>query len=314
MSKPRRDIPIPTLDDLFSSEEQRQAKRNEKEKVIEIDIEKISSNPNNPFQIREDEEMEQMIESVKEYGILNPLIVRPLQDGNYELVSGHRRTHAGKSVALEKLPCIVREMSDDEATIALVDSNLQREHILPSERAKAYKLKYDAIKRQGVKLEPTSTQIGKKLISADLIAINCDTSKNTVLRHIRLNELIPDLLQKLDNKEIGFGTAYELSFLTEELQRELLDVMDQEATAPSLSQARRMKKAAQDNKLDRNGMELVLQEENPLDNKLIIRGEKLQKYFPKDYTPQQKQEIIFKALDMYFKKLERIKKSKEEER
>jgi ParB family chromosome partitioning protein len=315
MASSVRNIKLTSVDDLFSSESGRQDAQHEK--IIEIPMEKISENPDNPFQVRDDEEMAKMVESVKEYGILNPALVRPKQDGGYELVAGHRRKFSGMKAGLQTLPCIVRNLTDDEAAIAMVDSNLQRENILPSERAKAYKLKLDALKRQGKRTDLTSCQIGTKLKnkrSTQQIADESNDNARNVARYIRLTELVPPLLQMVDDKKIALNPAYELSFLPPLLQENLLEVIEQEESTPSLAQAQRLKKAAQAGKLDRNGIELVLQEERPQDYKLTIAGDKLNKYFPKDYTPKQKEEIIFKALDLYYRKLERAKQAREYER
>ena len=315
MASSVRNIKLASVDDLFSSEADRQDAQHEK--IIEIPMEEISENPDNPFQVRDDEEMAKMVESVKEYGILNPALVRPKQDGGYELVAGHRRKFSGMKAGLQTLPCIVRNLTDDEAAIAMVDSNLQRENILPSERAKAYKLKLDALKRQGKRTDLTSCQIGTKLKnkrSTQQIADESNDNARNVARYIRLTELVPPLLQMVDDKKIALNPAYELSFLPPLLQENLLEVIEQEESTPSLAQAQRLKKAAQAGKLDRNGIELVLQEERPQDYKLTIAGDKLNKYFPKDYTPKQKEEIIFKALDLYYRKLERAKQAREYER
>lgn len=315
MASSVRNIKLASVDDLFSSEADRQDAKHEK--VIEIPMEEISENPDNPFQVRDNEEMAKMVESVKEYGILNPALVRPKQDGGYELVAGHRRKFSGMKAGLQTLPCIVRNLTDDEAAIAMVDSNLQRENILPSERAKAYKLKLDALKRQGKRTDLTSCQIGTKLKnkrSTQQIADESNDNARNVARYIRLTELIPPLLQMVDDKKIALNPAYELSFLPSPLQENLLEVIEQEESTPSLAQAQRLKKAAQAGKLDRNGIELVLQEERPQDYKLTIAGDKLNKYFPRDYTPKQKEEIIFKALDLYYRKLERVKQAREYER
>ncbi|MEG0258141.1 MAG: ParB/RepB/Spo0J family partition protein [Christensenella sp.] len=307
-----RNIKLASVDDLFSSEESRQ--EDSQERIIEIPLEKIADNPDNPFQVRDDDEMAQMTESVKKYGILNPALVRPKKNGDYELVAGHRRKFAGIKAGLSLLPCIVRNLTDDEAAIAMVDSNLQRENILPGERARAYKLKLDAIKRQGERTDLTSAQIVPKLNAREVIAKEAGENRMQITRYIRLTELIPDLLQKVDSKEIAVSPAYELSFLSPPLQTDLLEVIEQEERTPSLAQAQRLKKAAQEGKLDRNGIELVMQEERAADYKLTIAGDKLNKYFPKDYTPKQKEEIIFKALELYYKKLERIKQTRECER
>lgn len=312
MASSVRNIKLASVDDLFSSEADRQDAKHEK--VIEIPMEEIRENPDNPFQVRNDEEMAKMVESVKEYGILNPALVRPQQDGGYELVAGHRRKFSGIKAGLQTLPCIVRNLTDDEAAIAMVDSNLQRENILPSERAKAYKLKLEAIKRQAGRPKNNSPQVAANFRSDDEVAKGTDLSGDTVRKYIRLTELIPPLLQMVDDKKIALNPAYELSFLPPPLQENLLEVIEQEESTPSLAQAQRMKKAAQEGKLDRNGIELVLQEERPQDYKLTIAGNRLNKYFPKDYTPKQKEEIIFKALDLYYRKLERAKQAREYER
>ena len=312
MASSVRNIKLASVDDLFSIEADRQDAKHEK--VIEIPMEEIRENPDNPFQVRNDEEMAKMVESVKEYGILNPALVRPQQDGGYELVAGHRRKFSGLKAGLQTLPCIVRNLTDDEAAIAMVDSNLQRENILPSERAKAYKLKLEAIKRQAGRPKNNSPQVAANFRSDDEVAKGTDLSGDTVRKYIRLTELIPPLLQMVDDKKIALNPAYELSFLPPPLQENLLEVIEQEESTPSLAQAQRMKKAAQEGKLDRNGIELVLQEERPQDYKLTIAGNRLNKYFPKDYTPKQKEEIIFKALDLYYRKLERAKQAREYER
>lgn len=308
-----RNIKLASVDDLFSSEESRQEML--QEKVTDIPVGELCENPHNPFQVRDDEEMTRMSESIKTYGILNPALVRPVKNGKYELVAGHRRKFAGLKAGLTVIPCIVRNLTDDEAAIVMVDSNLQRENILPSERAKAYKLKLDAIKRQaGRPNKDNPRQVVGNLESADIIGKDSGQSGRQIQRYIRLNELLPELLQKVDNKEIGLSPAYELSFLSKQLQKNLLAVMKQEECTPTLSQARRLKQAAQENKLNQNGIELVLQEERPMDYKLTIAGDKLSRYFSKDYTPRQKEEVIFKALDLYFKKLERAKQTREYER
>lgn len=307
MASSVRNIKLASVDDLFSSENS----RNEDllERVLEMPIESISDNPDNPFQVRNDTEMAELIESVSNHGILNPALLRP-KDGGYQMVAGHRRKFAGKKAGLVSMPCIIRNLTDDEAIIIMVDSNIQRENILPSERAKAYKLKLEAIKRQGARTDLTSRQLVGKLESTDVIGKDSGESGRQIQRYIRLNELVPDLLNKIDNREIAFSPAYELSFLPPPLQTDLLEVMEQEESTPSLAQAQRLKKAAQEGKLDRNGIELVMQEERAVDYKLTIAGDKLNKYFPKDYTPKQKEEIIFKALDLYYKKLERAKQER----
>lgn len=246
-----------------------------------------------------------MVESIRQNGVRQPAIIRPLPEGGYQMVSGHRRKAACETVGLSTIPAIVREMSDDEAIICMVESNHQRESILPSERAAAYKMQLEAMKRQGQRTDLTSVPMEPKSRSNVELAEKSAESVSQIKRFIRLTELIEPLLQMVDDKKIAFRPAVELSYLPHERQRELLDVMLQEECTPSLAQAQRMKEAAQENKLDRNGMELVLQEEKPQQNNITIKGSKLEKYFPKDYTPKQREDMIIKALEMYCRVLER---------
>ena len=254
-----------------------------------------------------------MVESVTRLGVHTPCLARPRKDSGYELLSGHRRKMASTLAGKDTLPIIVRDIDDDTATILVVDGNIQRETILPSETAFAYKMKLEAIKRQGERSDLTSRQVGEKL-SVETVSEKSSDSARNIHRYIRLTELIPPLLEMVDDKKIAFNPAVELSYLSKELQTELFDVMAQEECTPSLSQAQRLKQAAQDEKLDRNGMELVMQEEKPQQNNVTIKGNKLEKYFPKDYTPKQKEEMIIKALDLYCKRLERLRQEREHER
>jgi ParB family chromosome partitioning protein len=313
-----RNRKLTSVDDLFSSEESRQAERQKQgEQVLNIPISEVYDFANNPYHVRQDAELMDMVESIQRIGVHTPCLARPRADGGYELLSGHRRKLASILAGCETLPLIVREIDDDSATILVVDGNIQRETITFSEKAKAYKMKLEALKRQGARTDLTCSQVGNKLTgkkSSEILAENSNDSKNQIYRFIRLTELAPPLLQMVDDKKIAFNPAVELSYLPQELQAELLDIMVQEECTPSLSQAQRLKTAAQDGKLDRNGMELVMSEEKPQQNNLTIKGTRLEKYFPKDYTPKQKEDIIIKALDLYYKKLERTKQEQEYER
>ncbi len=313
-----RNMKLTTVDDLFSSEESRQAERQQQgETVLTAPISEVYDFANNPYRVRQDAELMDMAESISRIGVHTPCLARPRPEGGYELLSGHRRKLASTLAGCDTLPLIVREIDDDAATILVVDGNIQRETITFSEKAQAYKMKLEALKRQGARTDLTCAQVEHKLESKksrDIVAEQAGVSKDQVRRYIRLTELIPPLLEMVDDKKIAFNPAVELSYLPKELQTELLDVMVQEECAPSLSQAQRLKQAAQDEKLDRNGMELVMQEEKPQQNNVTIKGSKLEKYFPKDYTPKQKEEMIIRALDLYCKKLERQRQERELER
>jgi ParB family chromosome partitioning protein len=309
---------LTSVDDLFSSEESRQAEKQQQgEQVLNVPILEVHDFANNPYHVRKDAELMDMVESIQRVGVHTPCIARPRAEGGYELLSGHRRKLASMLAGCDTLPLIVREIDDDSATILVVDGNIQRETITFSEKAKAYKMKLEALKRQGARTDLTSSQVGMKLRnkqSSEVLAEKSKDSKNQIYRFIRLTELAPPLLQMVDDKKIAFNPAVELSYLPQELQTELLDVMDQDDCTPSLSQAQRLKQAAQEGKLDRNGIELVMSEEKPQQNNVTIKGNRLEKYFPKEYTPKQKEDIIIKALDLYYKKIERTKQEKEYER
>lgn len=255
--------------------------------------------------------MVNMVESIRENGVRQPAIIRPMPDGGYQMLSGHRRKAACIAIGLDTIPAVVREMNDDEAIICMVESNHQRENILPSERAFSYKMQLEAMKRQGKRTDLTSRPLVGKLESASAIGEMSNESGRQVQRYVRLTELIQPLLEMVDEKRIAFRPAVELSYLPKELQAELFDVIAAEECTPSLSQAQRMKQAAQEGKLDRNGMELVMREEKPQQNNITIKGKKLEKYFPKDFTPAQKEERIIKALDLYCRRLERMKQEQE---
>lgn len=300
-----------SMKDSFAAE----AADNTGERVREIPILEISDFPDHPFKVRQDEAMMNMMESIRENGVRQPAIIRPLPDGGYQMLSGHRRKAACTAIGLATIPAVVREMSDDEAIICMVESNHQRENILPSERAFSYKMQLEAMKRQGKRTDLTCAPVEHKSEkSRDIIAEQNGDSREQVRRYVRLTELIPPLLEMVDEKRIAFRPAVELSYLPKELQTELYDVMSAEECTPSLSQAQRMKQAAQENKLDRNGMELVMREEKPQQNNVTIQGKKIDKYFPKDFTPAQKEERIIKALELYCRKLERMKQENERER
>ena len=281
------------------------------ERVRNIPISEISDFPDHPFKVRQDEAMVNMVESIRENGVRQPAIIRPMPDGGYQMLSGHRRKAACIAIGLDTIPAVVREMNDDEAIICMVESNHQRENILPSERAFSYKMQLEAMKRQGKRTDLTSRPLVGKLESASAIGEMSNESGRQVQRYVRLTELIQPLLEMVDEKRIAFRPAVELSYLPKELQTELFDVIAAEECTPSLSQAPRMKQAAQEGKLDRNGMELVMREEKPQQNNITIKGKKLEKYFPKDFTPAQKEERIIKALDLYCRRLERMKQEQE---
>lgn len=283
--------------------------------VTEIPISEIDDFPDHPFHVVVDDAMNEMADSIKKHGVLTPAVVRKKDDGRYELVSGHRRKKACEIAGIDFLPAVVREMDRDESIIFMVDSNLQRESLLPSEKAFSYKMKMDALRRQaGRPSKDNSRQVGENLWSIEKVSKESTDSARNIHRFIRLTELIPPLLDMVDDKRIAFNPAVELSYLPIELQTELYDVIEAEECTPSLSQAQRMKQAAQGGKLNRDGMELVMREEKPQQNNITIKGKKLERYFPRDFTPAQKEERIIKALDLYCRRLERMKQENEFER
>jgi len=299
-----KNISLNSYDDIFSTEETREdAKR---EKVTDMPLSELHPFPDHPFQVRNDDSMKETVDSIKEYGVLVPAIVRPRADGGYELISGHRRKHACELAGLSTMPVIVRDLDDDAATIIMVDSNIQRENILLSERAKAYKMKLDAIKHQGQRTDLTSPQIAAKFRSDDKVAEGTNISGDTVRRYIRLNELTPQLQQMVDDKRIAMTPAVELSYLKPEEQTLLLDTIESEQATPSLSQAQRLKKFSQEGHLNEDSMLAIMSEEKkPEKNDLTIKADKLQKYFPKSYTPQQMEQVIIRLLDGWQKKRQR---------
>ena len=292
------------LDDLFSTEENRQEEQ--REQVQQIPIDELHPFTNHPFKVLDDEAMTRTVESIAQYGVLAPLIARPRPDGDgYEIISGHRRQYAAKLAGLDTLPVIVRQMSDDAAVILMVDSNLQREHILPSERAFAYKMKLDAIKNQGARSDLTSTQVAQKL-SVEKVGDDAGVSKDTIRRFIRLTNLIPELLDMVDEKKISFNPAVELSYLDENQQRVFLEAMDGTQNAPSVSQAQQLKKMAQCGEFTyEKAFDILGQEKKSEQDTVTIKNDILRKYFPRSYTPRQMEEKIIQLLDAWQKKQQR---------
>ena len=293
------------LDDLFSTEENRQEEQ--REQVQQIPIDALHPFINHPFKVLDDEAMTRTVESIAQYGVLAPLIARPCPDGDgYEIISGHRRQYAAKLAGLDTLPVIVRQMSDDAAVILMVDSNLQREHILPSERALAYKMKLEAIKNQGARSDLTSPQVAAKFRSDDAVAKDQGISGDTVRRYIRLTNLIPELLDMVDEKKISFNPAVELSYLDESQQRDFLEAMNDTQNAPSLSQAQQLKKMAQQGEFSyEKAFDVMGQEKKSEKDTVTIKNETLRKYFPRSYTPKQMEEKIIQLLDAWQKKQQR---------
>lgn len=304
MKSSAKNVKLASVDELFTTEESRAD--NSREKVVEIPLSELHPFKNHPFKVKDDEAMMDTAESIKQYGVLVPAIVRPDPDGGYELVAGHRRHHASEIAGKDTMPVIIRDLDDDAATIIMVDSNLQREELLPSERAFAYKMKLEAMKHQGERSDLTSAQVGRKLPgkeSREILAEQVGQSRNQISRFIRLTELIPELLDMVDEKKIAFNPAYELSFLKPEEQRQLIVVMDEEQATPSLSQAQRLKKFSADGKLGYDAMSAIMSEEKKGDlDKVVLNSDVLKKYFPKSYTPLRMQETIIKLLDQWQKK------------
>ena len=305
MPKSNANLALKGLDEMFSTEESRQEQK--REQVQQIPIEELFPFKEHPFKVLDDEAMQRTVESVVQYGVLAPLIARPRPDGDgYEIISGHRRQYAAKLAGLDTLPVIVRQMSDDAAVILMVDSNLQRENILPSERAFAYKMKLDAIKNQGARSDLTSSQVGMKLQALDIVGQEAGDSRNQVHRFIRLTNLIPELLDLVDEKKISFNPAVELSYLDEAQQRDFLQAMDETQNAPSLSQAQRMKKLAQEEKFTYEAAFAIMGEakKDELD-KVVIKNDTLKKYFPRSYTPRQMEDVIIKLLEQWQRRQQR---------
>ena len=305
MKSSAKKIELASVDDLFSTEEGRQDAK--LEKIQEIPLSELHPFRNHPFKVKDDEAMMETADSIKQYGVLVPAIARPDPEGGYELVAGHRRRRASELAEKETMPVIIRDLDDDAATIIMVDSNLQRESLLPSERAFAYKMKLEAVKHQGARTDLTSRQVGEKSqTSIQKVADQAGESQRQVQRYIRLTELIPELMDMVDEKKIALNPAYELSFLKKEEQVDLLDAMDSEQATPSLSQAQRLKKFSQEGHLSIDVMRAIMGEEKKSDlDRVTFTSDTLRKYFPKSYTPQRMQETIIKLLEAWQKKRQR---------
>ena len=292
------------LDELFSTEEKRQEEQ--REQVQQIPIDELHPFTNHPFKVVDDESMTRTVESIKLLGVTNPLIARPRPEGGYEIISGHRRQHAAQLAGLDTLPVIVRQMDDDAAVLLMVDSNLQRESILPSEKAFAYKMKLEALKNQGARSDLTSAQFGPKLTAAEKVAEEAHDTKSQVKRFIRLTNLIPELLDMVDEKKISFNPAVELSYLDEKQQRDFLEAMDGTQNAPSVSQAQQLKKMAQRGEFTyEKAFDILGQEKKSEQDTVTIKNDILRKYFPRSYTPRQMEEKIIQLLDAWQKKRQR---------
>ena len=305
MSKGSLNVSLKGADDIFSTEESRQEQQ--REQVQQIPIGELFPFKNHPFKVLDDESMQRTVESVEQYGVLSPLIARPRPEGGYEIISGHRRQHAAQLAGLDALPVIVRQMDDDAAVLLMVDSNLQRENILPSERAFAYKMKLEAIKKQGARSDLTSGQIVQKSkLSIERVAEDAGEGYKTVQRFIRLTNLIPELLDMVDEKKIAFNPAVELSYLDESQQRDFLEAMNDTQNAPSLSQAQRLKRLAQEGHFSYDVAFAVMGEEKKDElDKVVIKNDTLRKYFPRSFTPKQMEDTIIKLLDQWQRKQQR---------
>ena len=304
MTKSGFNMSLKGADDIFSTEESRQEQR--REQIQQIPLAELHPFTNHPFKVLDDESMQRTVESVEQYGVLSPLIARPRPEGGYEIISGHRRQHAAQLAGLETLPVIVRNMDDNAAVLLMVDSNLQRENILPSERAFAYKMKLEALKNQGARSDLTSSQIGTKLRADEKVALDSGESRSQIQRFIRLTNLIPELLDMVDEKKIAFNPAVELSYLDEAQQRDFFEAMEDTQNAPSLSQAQRLKKLALEGHFSYDAAFAVMGEakKDELD-KVVIKNETLRKYFPRSYTPKQMEDTIIKLLEQWQRKRQR---------
>lgn len=303
---------LPNVDDLFSTEEQRQEEH--VQKIREIPLSEIRDFENHPYKVRDDEAMQNLMESVMQRGVDTPVILRPLEEGGYEMVSGHRRKRASELAGKTTIPAIIEEMTRDEAIIRMVESNYQRDTILPSEKAFAFKMRLEAMKRQAGRPAKNSPQVAANFRSDDEVAKKANISGDTVRRYIRLTELAPPLLELVDEKKIPFSVAVEVSYLSPELQDGLLEAMEVHDCAPTLTQAQRLKEAAQNGKLNNDAIMLALSEEKPVENKLTLRGEKIDRFFPKGYTPKDKERYVINALEYYSKHLQRQKEANRDSR
>ena len=300
MKSSAKNIVLKSVDDIFQTEENRvDAQR---ERVQEIPLDQLKPFKNHPFKVRDDQRMLDTVDSIREYGVLVPAIARPDPEGGYELISGHRRKRGCEMAGLQTMPVIIRDLDDDAAVLVMVDSNIQREELLPSERAFAYKMKLEALKHQGARSDLTSSQLGTKLRADELLAQQAGESRNQVQRFIRLTELISELLDMVDERKLAFNPAVEVSYLKRDEQRMLLEAMDAEQTTPSLSQAQRIKKFSQEGRLTEEAMSAIMSEEKKSEmDKVTLRSDTLHKYFPKSYTPKQMEQTIIKLLDVWQK-------------
>ena len=300
MKSSAKNIVLKSVDDIFQTEENRADAQ--RERVQEIPLDQLKTFKNHPFKVRDDQRMLDTVDSIREYGVLVPAIARPDPEGGYELISGHRRKRGCEMAGLQTMPVIIRDLDDDAAVLVMVDSNIQREELLPSERAFAYKMKLEALKHQGARSDLTSSQLGTKLRADELLAQQAGESRNQVQRFIRLTELISELLDMVDERKLAFNPAVEVSYLKRDEQRMLLEAMDAEQTTPSLSQAQRLKKFSQEGRLTEEAMSAIMSEEKKSDmDKVTLRSDTLRKYFPKSYTPKQMEQTIIKLLDVWQK-------------
>ena len=300
MKSSAKNIVLKSVDDIFQTEENRADAQ--RERVLEIPLDQLKPFRNHPFKVRDDQRMLDTVDSIREYGVLVPAIARPDPEGGYELISGHRRKRGCEMAGLQTMPVIIRDLDDDAAVLVMVDSNIQREELLPSERAFAYKMKLEALKHQGARSDLTSRQFVGKLEMADVVGQNAGESGRQVQRYIRLTELIPELLDMVDERKLAFNPAVEVSYLKQDEQRMLLEAMDAEQTTPSLSQAQRLKKFSQEGKLTEEAMSAIMSEEKKSEmDKVTLRSDTLHKYFPKSYTPKQMEQTIIRLLDVWQK-------------
>lgn len=300
MKSSAKNIVLKSVDDIFQTEENRADAQ--RERVQEIPLDQLKPFKNHPFKVRDDQRMLDTVDSIREYGVLVPAIARPDPEGGYELISGHRRKRGCEMAGLQTMPVIIRNLDDDAAVLVMVDSNIQREELLPSERAFAYKMKLEALKHQGARSDLTSSQLGTKLRADELLAQQAGESRNQVQRFIRLTELISELLDMVDERKLAFNPAVEVSYLKRDEQRMLLEAMDAEQTTPSLSQAQRLKKFSQEGRLTEGAMSAIMSEEKKSDmDKVTLRSDTLRRYFPKSYTPKQMEQTIIRLLDVWQK-------------
>lgn len=300
MKSSAKNIVLKSVDDIFQTEENRADAQ--RERVQEIPLDQLKPFKNHPFKVRDDQRMLDTVDSIREYGVLVPAIARPDPEGGYELISGHRRKRGCEMAGLQTMPVIIRNLDDDAAVLVMVDSNIQREELLPSERAFAYKMKLEALKHQGARMDLTSCQVGTKLRADEKLAESVNESARTVQRFIRLTELISELLDMVDERKLAFNPAVEVSYLKRDEQRMLLEAMDAEQTTPSLSQAQRLKKFSLEGRLTEEAMSAIMSEEKKSDmDKVTLRSDTLRRYFPKSYTPKQMEQTIIKLLDVWQK-------------